>query len=34
MCKGLSRFEPYSRLEDRVFSKSSGLIEFLTLCLE
>lgn len=33
MCKGLSRFKPCSRLEDKVLSKSSELIKFLTLCL-
>ena len=34
MNKGLSRFEPCARLEDRVPSKSFCLIEFLNLWLE
>ena len=34
MNKGLSRFQPCSRLEDRVLSKSFGLIEVLNLWLE
>mgnify|MGYP000574438255 CR=1 FL=1 len=34
MNKGLSRFEPCARLEDRVLSKSFCLIEFLNLWLE
>ena len=34
MSEALSSFETCSRLEDRVLSKSFGLIDFSNLCLE